>query len=376
MSITSVRFNKKNQPEFFKELNIRVNNYFKDNNITKFGNRAMWFKTAFMLCLYFIPLGFMVFGFVQTTAMAFLVWVLMGLGMAGIGLSVMHDANHGSYSNNKTTNKIFGFVLNFLGGFHTNWKIQHNVLHHSYTNIHGLDEDIDKGVMRMSPDQAPNKAFRFQAYYATFLYSLLTIFWFLAKDFIQLSRYHKKDLLKTQGLSFRSALLQILFHKSWYIMLLIVLPMIMVPIPWWQTLLGFLMMHFIGGIILAFIFQAAHVIEETHFFKADENGSVENSWAIHQMKTTANFARHSGFFSWFIGGLNYQIEHHLFPNICHIHYAAIAPIVEQTAAEYNIPYYQHKTFAGALKSHFTLLDQLGTGSYDKKVAKAAVRVTT
>src|SRR5690606_6814311 len=117
----------------------------------------------------------------------------------------------------------------------------------------------------------------------------------------------------------------------------------------------------------ACIFQSAHVIEETDFYEADNEGGVENNWAIHQMRTTANFARKSTIFSWLIGGLNYQIEHHLFPNICHVHYQGISGIVKKTAHEFDVPYYQHKTFYGALKSHFTLLDQLGTGEYDRKL---------
>ena len=369
MSTPSIRFNKQDNPEFFKELNDRVNNYFKDNKLSKHANFNMRFKTVFMLFLYFTPLACMLTGVVTTLWPVMLMWALMGFGVAGIGLAVMHDANHGSYSSNPRTNAVVGFVLNFLGGFPMNWRIQHNVLHHSFTNVHGLDEDIDKGVMRMSPDQEWKSMFRFQAFYAPFLYSLLTIFWFVAKDYIQLVSYHKRDLLATQGYTFRSALAQILFHKTWYFLLVFVLPMIIVPLPWWQMLLGYLLMHAISGLILAFIFQAAHVLEETEFFHADETGSVENSWAIHQMRTTANFANNSGFFSWFIGGLNYQIEHHLFPQICHVHYRSISPLVKQTAAEFKVPYHQHKTFAGALRSHFSLLHRLGTGAYDRALVK-------
>ena len=125
-------------------------------------------------------------------------------------------------------------------------------------------------------------------------------------------------------------------------------------------------MQFISGMILALIFQPAHVVQETEFFVA-EDGSVENNWAIHQMKTTSNFANGSVIFSWLIGGLNYQIEHHLFPNICHVHYKDIAPIVKETAKEFGVPYYHNKTFYSALVSHFTLLNELGTGAYDKRL---------
>lgn len=369
MSAPIVKFNKDDQPEFFQELRKRVNQHFKDNNISKNANLEMKLKTAFMLLLYFTPLVLMLTGVVTGLWPVIAMWVIMGFGMSGIGLSIMHDANHGSYSANPKVNHAIGLVINFIGGFHANWKIQHNVLHHSYTNVHGFDEDIDKGVMRFSPTQEQKGIYRFQAFYATFFYALMTIYWFIAKDFEQLIRYNRKNLLAGQGLTFKSALAQIIFHKTHYVILFLVLPMVLIELPWYQILAGFLLMHFICGIILAFIFQPAHVIEETDFYVPNEKGSVENSWAIHQLKTTANFANKSTFFSWFVGGLNYQIEHHLFPHICHVHYKHLSPIVKQTAEEYNIPYYQHETFYDALKSHFSLLNQLGTGQYDRELAK-------
>jgi linoleoyl-CoA desaturase len=198
----------------------------------------------------------------------------------------------------------------------------------------------------------------------------MTINWTLNKDFAQLFRYHKQNLLAGQGLTFRKALTEIIFNKTWYLALTIALPMIILPLAWWQILLGFLLMQFLCGLVLAFIFQPAHVIEETDFYVTDEEGGVENNWAIHQMKTTANFANKSKIFSWLIGGLNFQIEHHLFPNICHVHYKKISKIVRETAAEFNVPYHQHRTFLGALKSHFSLLHQLGTGKYDKNLVSA------
>jgi linoleoyl-CoA desaturase len=371
MSTPFIKFNEKDQPEFFKEVISRVNVYFKDNNISRQANFNMKFKTFFMLTLYFTPLVLMLTGVVTSMWGTIAMWVLMGFGMSGIGLSIMHDANHGSYSKNQFVNKALGFTLNFAGGYHINWKIQHNVLHHSFTNIEGYDEDIEKGVMRFSPTQKRHKIFKYQIFYAPILYGLLTTYWLIAKDYEQLIRYNKKGLLEAQGITFKQGLFQIIFHKLWYIGITLVLPILVLPLLWWQVVLGFLLMQFISGLILAFIFQPAHVIEETAFYVPDENTSVENSWAIHQMRTTANFANNSIFFSWFIGGLNYQIEHHLFPNMCHVHYRNIAPIVKQVAEEFDVPYYHHKTFFGALRSHFKLLNSLGTGSYDKKLKEAA-----
>jgi linoleoyl-CoA desaturase len=367
MSIPNVKFNVDDQPEFYNELRKRVNLYFTDNKISKYANNSMWVKTAFMIILYFVPLILMLSGIITGLWPIIGLWAIMGFGMSGIGLSIMHDANHGSYSRNKKANELFGFMINFIGGYHINWKIQHNVLHHSFTNIHGIDEDIDKPLMRFSPNQERKPLYKFQVFYAPFLYGLMTFFWLFVKDFDQLIKYNKMGLLKGQGLSLQKATIHLLFNKIWYMALFVALPMVMVDLVWWQTLLGFMLMHFICGLILAFVFQPAHIGGETAFYKADDSGSVENNWAIHQLLTTANSAHNSTAFSWFIGGLNYQIEHHLFANICHIHYKKLSPIVKQTALEYGLPYHQHRTFLGALRSHFAFLNALGTGKYDKDI---------
>lgn len=372
MSSPQVKFNNQDQPDFLKELRTKVNTYFQDNNISRYANFNMKFKTVFMLSLYFVPYILMLTGIVSGTWPVIGMWTLMGLGMSGIGLSIMHDANHKSYSRKEWVNSSLGFLLNFIGGYHVNWKIQHNVLHHSFTNVEGFDEDINAFIMRFSPEQ-PRKSFhKFQIIYAPILYGLMSIYWFVSKDFAQIIRYEKKDLLRTQHKNLRGAMIEIIIHKTWYTVLFLVLPLIFIAIPWWQIVLGFLLMHYITGLALALIFQPAHVIEETEFYTPDENVSVENSWAVHQLRTTANFARRSFLFSWFIGGLNFQIEHHLFPNICHIHYKKISKIVKETALEFNLPYHEHKTFVGALKSHFTLLHRLGTGKYDLMMASEKV----
>ncbi|MBK6267391.1 acyl-CoA desaturase [Marivirga sp. S37H4] len=370
MPAKTIKFNANDNPEFVSELRENVNQYFKTNKISKHANLSMKIKTIVMISLYFIPLGILLSGVVSTLLPTIVLFIFMGFGMAGIGLCIMHDANHSSYSKNKLVNKSLGFLANFLGAYHINWKIQHNVLHHSFTNIEDFDEDIDKkGIIRFSPLQKRKKIFAAQAYYAPLLYGFMTFYWLVAKDIDQLIRYNKKDLLSAQGITFKSGILSVLFNKFWYIGLTLVLPILATGIIWWQVLLGFLLMQFISGLILALVFQPAHVIEATNFYKADENGSMENNWAIHQFQTTSNFANSSAWFSWIVGGLNHQIEHHVFPNICHIHYRDIAPIVKKTAEKYNVPYHHHKSFGSALKSHFTLLNKLGTGTFDKELVE-------
>jgi linoleoyl-CoA desaturase len=359
----SVRFNTHSNAAFFKEVVKRVNHHFKSQNKSKNANANMVFKTIFMLLLYFIPLAFILTNVVTTVWTSMLMWILMGLGMSGIGLSVMHDANHGSYSKHKGVNHFIGLIINFVGGYQVNWKIQHNVLHHSYTNILGLDDDISKnGTLRLSPDQKKSPTYKYQVYYAPFLYCILSLYWFLGKDIEQTFKYGKENLLEQQGISAGRAAVEIFFAKLGYLGLFVISPIYFSPLAWWQTLLGFLLMHAICGLLLALVFQCAHVLEETDFFVPPTEGSLENCWAIHQMKTTANFANDNRMLSWFVGGLNFQIEHHLFPNICHVHYKDISKIVKSTAAEYDVPYNQHSTFAGAIRSHFRVLNKLGLGT--------------
>jgi linoleoyl-CoA desaturase len=187
----------------------------------------------------------------------------------------------------------------------------------------------------------------------------MTLLWFVTKDYRQALRYKRYGLLETQKLSFGKHLTIIIISKIIYGLVFIGLPMYLTPSPWWITVLGFLTMQFIAGLILAMIFQPAHVVPTSEYSEPDASGNIEADWAVNQMYNTANFAPKAKLLSWYVGGLNYQVEHHLFPNICHIHYAAISPIVEQTAREFNIPYHSYKTFGGALAEHTKMLKDLG-----------------
>ena len=224
MSISRVRFNNKDRPEFYKELNKQVNAYFKDRNLSKYANLNMKVKTAFMVSLYFIPLIVLLTQELTTFWPIFGAYVIMSLGMSGIGLSIMHDANHGAYSANKKVNHVLGYLINCIGGYHVTWKIQHNVLHHSFTNIHEHDEDLAQNVMRFSPDQKRKAIFKYQAYYCTLFYGLLSIFRFAVKDLQQLLRYNKMGLLKTQGLSFPACLIELILVKSLYLAVTLIIP--------------------------------------------------------------------------------------------------------------------------------------------------------
>ncbi|MES2587862.1 MAG: acyl-CoA desaturase [Bacteroidota bacterium] len=363
MSLKNITFSKSHNADFYKTLQSRVRDYFKEKNISRFANTDMVLKTIFMVALYVVPFTLIVTYF-ENTWMIVLMWVLMGFGMAGVGLSIMHDANHGAYSKNKHVNHVLGLLINLAGGSAINWRIQHNVLHHTYTNISGMDDDINPGkVMRFSPNEERLKMHRFQHVYAWFFYGLMTLMWCTVKDYRQAFKYNKQGLMKTQNTTLGKLLFQVTFGKILYYAVIFTLPLMFSPLSWWATILCFLMMHFIAGLILGMIFQPAHVVPTSNYPVPDDSGVVDADWAVSQLFNTANFAPKARLLSWYVGGLNFQIEHHLFPNICHVHYKKLAKIVRETAEEYNLPYISQTTFADALREHTKMLRDLGTKDF-------------
>lgn len=346
--------------DFFSTLNQRVNEYFKSNKISRYANTEMKVKTITMYCIYLIPYFLMITGVVSNIWAMFGLCVIMGFGIAGIGLSIMHDANHGGYSKKGWVNDLLGFSLNIVGGNAFNWKVQHNVLHHTYTNIHDVDEDISpRGILRMTPYGEWKFFHRFQHMYAWFFYGLLTLVWVFFKDFGRLIKYQKEGLVKKQKANVVTEWIVLIASKLFYIFYIFVLPALLLPLTGLQVFLGFVIMHYIGGFILAIIFQPAHVIDGTEYPMPDAEGKMENSWAVHQLLTTTNFANNNRVLNWYVGGLNFQVEHHLFPNICHVHYRKISEIVQHTAKEFGLPYKSERTFIDALYGHAKLLKQLG-----------------
>ncbi|MDF3027233.1 MAG: hypothetical protein K0S23_1540 [Fluviicola sp.] len=363
--LQTVRFATGAKNSFQQTLIKRANAYFKENNISPFANTKMWVKTIVMLSLYFVPYAFMVSGFGAGNGWLFFgFWFLMAIGMIGIGTSVMHDANHGTYSPKWKINRFIGSILEVIGGYSVTWKIQHNQLHHTYTNIAGLDDDIDSiKYLRFSPQQPYYWFHKYQYLYAWFFYSMMTLFWMTAKDYLQVVRYKDHDLLVSHKVSLGQALFRITLYKLFYYGYIIVLPILFSGMPWYAVVGGFLLMHMVAGLILSCIFQPSHIVEASTFELPVESTvgdkEMEDSWAIHEVENTTDFAPGKGFLTWFIGGLNYQIEHHLFTRICHVHYPDLAPIVKKTAAEFGVTYHVEPTFWSALRGHVKMLKKLG-----------------
>lgn len=348
------------QKEFSSTLNKRVHDYFKSNDLSRHANSEMVIKTIFMFSLYFIPYGVIMAGAVSGTWPLLALVFIMGIGLAGIGLSIMHDANHGAYSKKQWVNDMLGYSLNLVGANAFNWKIQHNVLHHTYTNVHQHDEDISpRGVLRLTPHSDWKYLHKFQHIYAWFLYGMMTIVWMVVKDFVRIIKYDQNGMAKKQKADIRTEWIILIITKIVYVSYIFVIPVLFTSLAWYQILFGIFMMHYIAGFLLAIIFQPAHVIDGTEFPLPDDENMLENSWAIHQLLTTTNFGNKSRWFSWYVGGLNFQIEHHLFPNVCHVHYRKISGIVQDTAAEFGLPYKSARTFIDALAGHAKLLKELG-----------------
>ena len=340
---------------FHQELKRRVNNYFIESKKESTGNFSLYFKGGLLTLLYVAAYVHLVF-FTPVAWIGILECIFMGGLTSAIGFNVMHDGSHGSFSQSKIANKIATFSINMLGASGIMWNNKHNIIHHTYTNIDGVDDDIEiKPMLRMCPTQKKYKIHRFQHIYVWFLYTLLLIVWLFVSDY---TKYFRKKIgpvpiKKLSGFdhfAFWAA-------KVGYAFMMIVLPIYMVGLlPW---VIGFLSMALFSGFILSIVFQLAHTVEDTAFPLPADDNKIENEWAIHQIETTANFATKSKIISWFVGGLNFQIEHHLFPKISHIHYPAISKIIKNTCLEFNVRYIEYAKMRHAIISHASYLKRMG-----------------
>ncbi len=360
MTKNKIKFSSQDNPDFSIDLKEKVKDYFEENNISKYGNISIVMKSIFMISLYFIPYVLMLSGVIYSIPGIFVCWVIMGIGMAGVGMVLMHDANHRTFSKKPGINTLLSKSLFLLGGFPPTWQYQHNTLHHGFTNIDGHDEDIDPMfLLRFSPHKPLRKIHKFQHWYAWFLYGLLTINWITIKEFKQLIIYKKRNVSLSNTKKYNQLFVDLILSKILYYIIFLVIPLVVLPIAWYWIVIFFLAMHFVSGLIFSTIFQTAHVMPTSAYPLPDENGNIETDWAIHQLSTTSDYSPKSKIFSWLIGGLNYQVEHHLFPNISHVHYKNLSCLVQTTAQKHNLPYNVQSNFFLAVRSHIKMLKILG-----------------
>jgi linoleoyl-CoA desaturase len=335
---------------FHQELRSRVQTFLLSSGLPARGLPALYWKTALMFL--WLASSYVLLVFAADTAwQALPLAVSLGLAIAGIGFNVMHDGSHGSYSTRPWLNRLMARALDLLGGSSFVWQRKHNLLHHTWPNVQGVDDDIDTGALaRLSPGQKLRSYHRLQHLYMWPLYALLAVKWQLYDDFATIAsgRMSGRPFPRPRG----AELLVFVGGKLVFFALAFGLPLLLHPV--WVALGTYLLVSAVAGLTLSVVFQLAHCVPEA------ETGPELGSWAQRQVRSSVDFARHSRLLGWYVGGLNLQIEHHLFPQICHLHYPALAPIVERTCGEFGVRYSAHPTLGSAIAAHYRHLRALGT----------------
>lgn len=355
--MTKVSFNNKNA-NFFKSINEEVDAYFKTNNILKTGNAKLYLKTIILISSALAIYLFVLFSSLSVPIIIGL-GLLLGFVCACIGFNVMHDANHGSYSSRKGVNTILSLTMNALGGNSYIWKFKHNIIHHTYPNIDGVDDDIaNSPFIRMCDTQRWLPAHRVQHLYTPILYSVSSFYWVLVQDYEKYFWHKLNDVAMVSRMPLKEHVI-FWISKLLYLFFYVLLPLMLLG--WFHWLIFFIALHAALGFTLSVVFQLAHVVEPTHFEHAPRGDlmRIEKEWAVHQVRTTADFSPAHPVITWLVGGLNYQVEHHLFPRISHVHYPALSKIVRRKCEEFNLPYNCIPTFRQALLSHFTFIRMMG-----------------
>ena len=344
------------QRDFRKTLNERVNTYLHDNALPARDVPAMYVKTAVMLAWWLATYLLLLLGNFPPLVNVVLC-VVWAFAIAAVGFNVMHDANHNGYSDNPRINKLVSLSAEILGMSGFRWRTKHNVWHHTYTNIAGYDDDVEAfGLMRLTPREPWKPLYKGQAWYFPVIYSFIAVD-FIIRDFMMVVA-GKSDANHVYPKL--SAVDKVTFWvgKLFYFVLMFALPLLVFP--WWQVILGFLIVMLTVGLILGVVFQLAHISRAAEF--PEPVGSpphIENEWAMHQVETTVDFAPRNRLLSWYIGGLNFQVEHHLLPHICHLNYPRLAPIVAATCEEFGIRHNCYATWREAFVSHWRELRLLG-----------------
>jgi linoleoyl-CoA desaturase len=345
------------QTSFFKTLKEKVDNYFISHQLHPAGNSKLLLKSIFQVLTAILLYTILIF-FTPHYSIALLLCCILGLNLAIIGFNIMHEGGHSSFSKYKWLNTTSAYFLNVLGGNTYFWKIKHNINHHTYTNIEGLDSDIDvQPFMRLHEHQPLHKYHKFQHLYWVLLYGISYFVWIFYHDF---EKYFTGKIAYGTQPKVLETKEKVVFWitKFFYISVYIILPVIMLG--WLPALIGFMIVSFVCGLAISVVFQLAHVVESTYFPEVTkENIVIDQEWAIHQISATANFATKNKILCWLLGGLNFQVEHHLFPKISHIHYPQINKLVKETCQEYNIPYLEYPTMQKAFLSHMSHIYSLG-----------------
>jgi len=357
MSIAPPRVRFPRDPGFHADLKRRVAAHFRAGNRARWGGAAMHAKTAVILAWFAGAYLLLLLRGGSSGWLAAGLTLLVALATAGIGFSVMHDANHGAYARSAWVNRVWGLALDFVGASSYVWRFKHNVFHHTYANVDGVDADIDAApFLRLAPSQRRRGIHRYQHVYAWLLYGVLAVKWWFVDDVVDLvrGRIGRLSFPRPRG----GELAAVVGGKAVFLAWSVVVPALVFRSAWVAPL--FLLGAFTLGVVLSTVFQLAHAVPEAGFHAAaGEAGRMPAAWAEHQVRATVDFAPSNRLLGWYVGGLNFQVEHHLFPEVCHVHYRALAGIVEATCAAHRVPYRSRSTLRSAIGAHYRHLRDLG-----------------
>jgi linoleoyl-CoA desaturase len=325
----------------------------------RWGAGAMHAKTAVILAWFGASYAALLLRGGASGWLASALTLSLALAMAGIGFSVMHDANHGAYSRSPGVNWAWGLSLDLVGASSYVWRFRHNILHHTYPNIDGVDVAIDAGVLiRFAPTQRLRAFHRWQHLYAWPLYGLIAMKWWLVDDFV--------DVVRGRTGPFRfprprgRELVAFVAGKAVFLAWSLAIPALVYRSGW--VVLPFLAGALALGVVLSTVFQLAHVMPDVEFHAATPGTlQLDTGWAEHQVRATLDFAPTNRLLGWYVGGLNYQIEHHLLPGVCHVNYPALSAIVAETCRAHGVPYRTLPTLRAAIAHHQRFLRALGRG---------------
>jgi linoleoyl-CoA desaturase len=325
--------------------------------LPRWGGASMHAKTGLILGWFAVSYaGLLLLGGISGW-IAVALTVSLALATAGIGFSVMHDANHGAYSSSRRVNRAVGLALDFVGASSYLWRFKHNVQHHTYTNVDGMDADVDAGpFLRLAPTQRLRALHRFQHLYAWALYGVLAVKWWFVDDLLDLAlgRSGNVRIPRPRG----GDLAALLAGKAVFVGWSLVVPALLFPARW--TIPLFLLGAFILGVVLSTVFQLAHTVPQAEMHAAEPGERwMRTGWAEHQARTTVDFAPTNRLLSWYVGGLNFQLEHHLLPDVCHVHYPSLAAVVAAACEEYGVPHRTAPSLRAAIASHYRHLRALG-----------------
>jgi linoleoyl-CoA desaturase len=341
---------------FHVELRRRVDEYFRSSGRRQRDCPQMYLKTAVLLACFAAAYALLVFA-AQAWWQALPLAALLGLAVAGIGFNVQHDGGHRAYSDRPWLNRLMALTLDLIGGSSYLWHHKHGVIHHTYVNITGHDTDVDLGALgRLTPHQKRFPFHRWQHFYLWPLYGLMAVKWHLFDDFRDLvtGRVGEHRVQRPKGWE----LVLFLAGKAVFFSLAFGIPWLLHPLG--AVLLFYGVAAVVGGIVLSLVFQLAHAVEQAEFpLPREGSGCIDTAWAVHQVEATVDFARKSRVASWLLGGLNFQVEHHLFPRVCHVNYPAISRLVEQACRDFGVRYSEHRSFWAGLASHFRWLRRMG-----------------